>query len=66
MRKCYKSGYADGIKEGKRQAVEQILKFVEEESKFILHNTEDMLLDRLVKEIKKIEGEVKWYIGLFY
>lgn len=55
MRKCYNSGYADGLKDGKQHAIEQILKFVDKESKFIAGVSVDMLLDRLVKEIKKIE-----------
>ena len=49
--------YAIGYEQGKKQALEQILKFVEEESKFIPNVHSDTLLDRLVKEVKKIEDK---------
>ena len=48
---AYKNGYEKGTKD----TVEQILKFVEQESKFIAGVSADMLLDRIVKEVKKIE-----------
>ena len=35
--------------------IKKILNFVDEESKFIVDIGSDMLLDRIVKEIKKIE-----------
>lgn len=46
--------YAIGYEQGKKDVIEQILNFVEEESKFIAHESADMLLDRIVKEVKKI------------
>ena len=39
---------------GKRENIEKILKFVDEESEFCPDVHHDMLLDRLVKFIKKI------------
>ena len=46
--------YAIGYEEGKKDAIEKVLKFVDKESKFIAGISSDMLLDRLVKEVKKL------------
>ena len=47
-------GFALGYEEGKKFAVEKIIEFINEECEFIPDITSDMLLDRLVKVIKKI------------
>lgn len=44
-----------GYEQGKKDTIKKILNFVDEESKFIVDIGSDMLLDRIVKEIKKIE-----------
>lgn len=47
-------GYAMGCDKGKQDTIEKILKFVDEESKFLPDIHSDALLDRLVKFIKKL------------
>ena len=43
-----------GFSKGKKNIIDKILKFVEEESRFIPDIHSDALLDRLVKFVKKI------------
>lgn len=45
--------YAIGYEQGKNDVIKQVLKFVDDESKFIPNVHSDTLLDRLVKMIKK-------------
>ena len=52
--KSYKMGYEDGKKNGKELVIKQVLKFVDEECRFIVDIHSDSLLDRLVKIIKKL------------
>ena len=52
--KSYKIGYEDGEKKGKEIVIKQVLKFVDEECKFIADIHSDSLLDRLVKIIKNL------------
>lgn len=53
MNNFYESGYKDG----KKEVIDKLLRFVDNESKFIASKSMDLLLDRIVKEIKKIEKE---------
>ena len=52
--------YAIGYEEGKKDTIKHILNFVDKESKFIVGIGTDMLLDRIVKEVRKIEEKIKW------
>jgi hypothetical protein len=52
--KSYKIGYEDGKKNGKELVIKQVVKFVDEECRFIADIYSDSLLDRLVKVVKKI------------
>lgn len=48
------NAFMKGYGKGKKEIVEKVLKFVEDESEFMLDVHTDSLLDRLVKFIKKI------------
>ena len=43
-----------GFEKGKKHILDKIYKFVEQESEFMADTHSDMLLDRLVKFIKKL------------
>lgn len=48
------NAFMKGYEKGKKETVEKVLKFVEDESEFMLDVHTDSLLDRLVKIIKKL------------
>lgn len=46
--------YAIGYEQGKKDIVDKILKFVDKECEFIPNSAYNLLLDRLVKEVKQL------------
>ena len=46
--------YAIGYEEGKKETIDKLIKFVDNESKFMPDIHTDKLLDRLVNFIKKL------------
>jgi hypothetical protein len=47
-------GYKLGYEHGKQEVIKKMLKFVDNECEFIPSKDSDSLLDRIVKELKKI------------